>query len=134
MKKMLILILIVLPLISAAQNSINIDRPLVICFDDSSVFKQFQVPYDTWLRIVNIYSEAEQVKLKVSVKEKLSANQSAFAKTLVFNRKDLMAFSLNGIFFPEGSIIEYDGVPVLIFCYLNQMESSPSDSKPLKKK
>jgi hypothetical protein len=120
MKKLLILILVVSPLISIAQHSINTDRPLVICFDDSSAFKKFEVPSGTWLRIVNIYSEAEQVKLKVSVKEKLSANQSAFVKTLVFNRKDLMAFSLNGIFFPAGSVIEYDGVPILIFCYLNQ--------------
>ena len=120
MKKMLILVLAVLPLISAAQHSTNTDRPLVICFDDSSTFKKFVVPSGTWLRIVNIYSEAEQAKLKVSVKEKLSANQSAFEKTFVFNRQDLVDFSLNGIFFPTGSIIEYDGVPVIIFCYLNQ--------------
>lgn len=94
---------------------------MVIYFDESSKFKNFIVPPGTWLYIYNIYSDAELVKLKVTVKEKLSANQSAFSKSLIFTRQDLIKFSQNSIFFPGGSIIEYDGIPVIVFCTIQTM-------------
>ena len=125
MKKMFILILAALPLLSGAQTKTpkTLLYPLVISFSEKSTYKKFTVPPSTAVKIKRIYSTADITKLKLSVEDRIDAYQSSFTQSLIFLRQDLNNFANAGeMVLPERSVIEYDGTPVIIFCDLIDVE------------
>jgi hypothetical protein len=119
MKKIMLMFLVVLPLIAGAQTKNAAGIPLVLSFDEKMTYKKFIVPSDSYLRIDRIYSEAEIARLKIFVKENGTANQNELTQSLKFSRAERENFSEGGSFFlPKYSSIEYDGVPVTVFCIL----------------
>ncbi len=119
MKKMFLMFLVAFPLIAGAQTKSAAENPIVLSFNETSVYKKFVVPADSYLRINRICSESEMVNLKISVEANGSACQNKFSQTLTFNRAELERFSEGGVLYlPKYSSIEYDGVPVVIFCVL----------------
>jgi hypothetical protein len=127
MKKILVLILAVLPLISGAQVSfIARNQSIILSFNEKNTAtdlekNSFTVPAGMNLHITRIYSEAENCKIKLTVKEAKAARQAGFSQSLTFARADLGKLASTGITLPEKSSIEYDGVPCIIFCYLDDV-------------
>ncbi len=118
MKKILILILAVLPLISGAQYKGADKLPLIIRIDEASDYRRYEVPSENFLFITGILSDAERTKLKISVSSHNGAHQTTYTQSWIFTRLDISNISQAEIFLPQYSTIEYDGVPVIIFGYL----------------
>jgi hypothetical protein len=118
MKKILVLILAVLPLVSGAQSIDVLRRPIVLNFDGKQEFQKFVVPSGRTLHIYNIYSDADVTKLKLTIRKRISANENGFTQSLTFSRLDRANFSREGLNLPEQSTIEYDGIPIIIFCQI----------------
>jgi len=117
MKKLLVLLFIVIaPLLSVAQ------RPIVLNFDNAQEYNKFVVPDGRTLTIHSIYSDADTVKLKLTIMKRVItygvAGENGFTKSLTFTRLDRSNFTDRGLVLPERAIIEYDGVPVILFCTL----------------
>jgi hypothetical protein len=127
MKKILVLMLAVLPLISGAQVSfIARNQSIVLSFNEKNTVSDleknsFTVPTGMNLHITRIYTEAEKCKIKLTVKEAKASRQAAITQSLTFDRADLGKLTYTGITLPEKSSIEYDGIPCIIFCYLDDM-------------
>lgn len=118
MKKILVFILVVLPLISGAQYLGGSKMPVIIRIDEAADYKRYEVPSDTFLAITGILSDAERTKLKISVSSHNGAHQTQYTKCWLLTRLDISNISQSEIFLPQYSIIEYDGVPAIIFGYL----------------
>jgi hypothetical protein len=126
MKKIFVSFLAMLPLIAVAQSQRAVPQgeviPIVLCFNESSTYKDFVVPPKMILYISRIYSESESMKLKLSVEGDVDVKQQKFTQCMTFSRAEFGNFSQNGIYLPERSRIEYDGTPLLIFCWLENTE------------
>jgi hypothetical protein len=127
MKKLLVLVLAVLPLLAGAQVSfVNRNQSIILSFNEKNAAtdlekNSFTVPPGLNLHITRIYCEAENFKIKLTVKESKAARQAGLTQSLTFSRADLGKLSSTGITLPEKSSIEFDGVPCIIFCYLDDI-------------